>query len=178
MSEARHADLLAQWLTAAPGTEPPDGLEEEVLGAIYALAPDRAPAHRVRIDDVLSTLVSGPVADPEVAEAAIALNPDLAPDHSVGIDAILDSVTTGPFAMGDGSVVDLAAARRRTDHSAATGPVPWTHAWREEGSKRRCTPVSRTVCINPFTASHSTGGSSAESRLAAASTRAVSSATS
>ena len=126
MSEDKHAQLLAQWLSAAPGTVPPDGLDEETMAAVYALAPDRAPAHRVRIDDVLSTLVSGPVADREVAEAAIALNPDLAPDHRVDINEILDSVTTGPFAEASQPVIDLAAARRRRNWWAGAGaPLLW-----------------------------------------------------
>ncbi len=112
MSEETHAQVLAQWLDADAGVLPPDGLDEEVLGTIYALRPERAPPHRVRLEDVLGTLLTGPLADPEVAEAAIALNPDLAPMHRVGIDEILDAVTEGPFAKG-AEVVDLAAARRR-----------------------------------------------------------------
>ncbi len=112
MSEELHADLLAQWLNATAGTEPPEDLEEEVLGTIYALRPDLAPPHRVGIEDVMGSLVCGPVADPDVTEAAISLNPDLAPAHRVGIEEILDSVTEGPFSRG-AKVVDLAAARRR-----------------------------------------------------------------
>ncbi len=123
MSELQHADLLAQWLANAPGTEPPDGLDDEVLAAVYALAPNRAPAHRVSVTAVLDTLVSGPLADPEIAQAAIALNPDLAPAHRVGIDDILDSVTTGPFAQPQDTVIDLAARRRRRNRWAGIGAL-------------------------------------------------------
>jgi len=111
MSDERQAEILAVWLDAAPGTVPPEDLDPEVLEGIYALRPDRAPPHRVRMDEILDTLVAGPLADPEVAEVAVALNPDLAPPHRVHIDEILDTVTQGPFA-GPAEVVDLAAARK------------------------------------------------------------------
>jgi hypothetical protein len=113
MSETNQAEILAQWLQATPGTVPPEELDMEVLGSVYALAPDRAPPHRVQLNDVLGSLLSGPVADPDVAAAAIALDPRRAGEHRVDIEQILESVTEGPFAQAEsGTVVDLAAARK------------------------------------------------------------------
>jgi hypothetical protein len=113
MSETNQAEILAQWLQATPGTAPPEDLDMEVLGSVYALAPDRAPPHRVQLNDVLGSLLSGPVADPDVAAAAIALDPRRAGEHRVDIEQILESVTEGPFAQAEsGTVVDLAAARK------------------------------------------------------------------
>jgi hypothetical protein len=94
----------------------------EVLGSVYALAPDRAPPHRVQLNDVLGSLLSGPVADPDVAAAAIALDPRRAGEHRVDIEQILDSVTDGPFAQAESAtVVDLAAARRRRKRWVGAG---------------------------------------------------------
>jgi|GEM_PF-4465826 len=122
MSEEHQASILAQWLDATAGTPPPEDLNEEILGAIYALRPDRAPPHRVQLEHILGSLVEGPVADPAVAAAAISLNPDRAPAHRVGIDEILDSVTSGPFAE-QAPVVDLAQARRRRQRWVTAGAI-------------------------------------------------------
>jgi hypothetical protein len=56
------AQRLAAWLSSPAGTAPPEDLDPEVLGAVWALAPDRAPAPRVSIDDIFSLVTEGPFA--------------------------------------------------------------------------------------------------------------------
>jgi len=60
MSTNEHS--LAQWLDA-PGTDP-EGLDPEVLEAVYAMRPDLAPAPRVTADDILAGVMEGPLAAP------------------------------------------------------------------------------------------------------------------
>lgn len=61
-TEETEARLLAEWLAAPPGTAPPEGLSASAVQAVYALRPDRAPAPRVTIDDVFSSVTTGPYA--------------------------------------------------------------------------------------------------------------------
>ncbi|MBM4393539.1 MAG: hypothetical protein FJ090_20640, partial [Deltaproteobacteria bacterium] len=61
-TEETRAQLLADWLSQPPGTDPPEGLEPEVMAAVYAMRPDLAPPPRTRIDDVLSRVTTGPFA--------------------------------------------------------------------------------------------------------------------
>ncbi len=62
MSDEIPAQRLAEWLKSPPGTAPPDGIDPDVLAAVWALVPDRAPAPRVSLDDILSRVESGPFA--------------------------------------------------------------------------------------------------------------------
>jgi hypothetical protein len=62
MNEQEHARRLAEWLDAPAGTAPPDGVPPEVAAAVYTLRPDRAPAPRVSLDDVLAGVREGPFA--------------------------------------------------------------------------------------------------------------------
>ncbi len=126
MSNVHEAEALARWLQSAPGTEPPPGVDPDVVEGILALRPDLAPPHRITVDDVLSALTEGPLADPGavtaaaqqlhawleahpgqeppaeldpvVVEAAYALRPDLAPAARVTIDDVMAEITTGPLA--------------------------------------------------------------------------------
>lgn len=61
-TEETEARLLAEWLATPPGTPPPEGLSASAVQAVYALRPDRAPAPRITIDDVFSTVTTGPYA--------------------------------------------------------------------------------------------------------------------
>lgn len=62
MTEQEKAQLLADWLAQPPGTPPPEGLDPDVVGAIWALRPDRAPSPRLSLDDVLDSVTEGPYA--------------------------------------------------------------------------------------------------------------------
>ncbi len=60
MTDLNEPRLLAQWLEAHPGEPPPEGVETEVMEAVYALRPDLAPAPRVTVEDILAVVASGP----------------------------------------------------------------------------------------------------------------------
>ncbi len=62
-TEEARAQLLADWLSQPPGTDPPAGLEPEVVAAVYAVRPDLAPSPRTRIGDVLGRVTTGPFAE-------------------------------------------------------------------------------------------------------------------
>ena len=102
-----------------------DGLDADVVEALFALRPDLAPPPRVCIDDILAAVESGPLLaqealadgaalatwleggeppdDGDVVEAITALRPALAPPPQVDIDDILGAVTAGPFAASSPS---------------------------------------------------------------------------
>ena len=56
MSIEHEAEKLAQWLEANPGTLPPEGLDPEVIEAVYALRPDLAPAPTIDLNDIFDTV--------------------------------------------------------------------------------------------------------------------------
>lgn len=69
------ASRLHDWLEANPGQPPPPDIDPAVLETAYALRPDLAPAPRVTIDDVLSELSTGPLAEPTPeAQAPVSLD--------------------------------------------------------------------------------------------------------
>ncbi len=55
------ARALGRWLDR-PSEAPPEGVDAEVLEAIYALRPELAPAPRVSPDDILAGVTRGPLA--------------------------------------------------------------------------------------------------------------------
>jgi hypothetical protein len=69
MTEQERARRLAEWLASPVGTPPPEGIDDDTIGAVYALRPDRAPRARLTIDDILSTVRDGPFAPAEADEA-------------------------------------------------------------------------------------------------------------
>jgi hypothetical protein len=52
MSENQQSALLAKWLESPPGTPAPPELDQEVVEAIWALQPERAPTPRVDLDNI------------------------------------------------------------------------------------------------------------------------------
>jgi hypothetical protein len=64
MSHDEHGTALARWLASEPGTEPPEELDDDVVEAIVALRPERAPPPSVTADDILALVSSGPLAAP------------------------------------------------------------------------------------------------------------------
>ncbi|GEM_PF-2828440 len=87
MNEERQAQLLAQWLDAPAGTPAPEGIDQDVIEAMFVLRPELAPAPKMTAFDLLASLPAAP----EQAAAAAA-----APEREVSAE-----------------VVDLGARRRR-----------------------------------------------------------------
>ena len=56
------AALLARWLEAPAPSEPPEGLEPEVVEAVRVLSPDRVPSAVLDVDALLGSLRAGPLA--------------------------------------------------------------------------------------------------------------------
>ena len=54
---AERAQALARWLSTPAGGPIPDSLEPEVVEAIIALRPERAPPHTITIEAVLAAKV-------------------------------------------------------------------------------------------------------------------------
>jgi hypothetical protein len=71
MNEEKHAARLARWVdqvldASAPPAEPPDDLDDDVLEAIAALRPDRAPGPKLTAEDILASIAEGPLKSPTV----------------------------------------------------------------------------------------------------------------
>ena len=71
MNEQEQAELLAAWLED-PGSNPPDGLDTDVVEAAIALHPELAPAPRLSVDDILGEVRSGPLTNPMPIGASVA----------------------------------------------------------------------------------------------------------
>ena len=61
MNEQEQAEKLALWLDAPTGP-PPEGIDPDVLAAVYALRPELAPAPHLTADQILSEVEAGPLA--------------------------------------------------------------------------------------------------------------------
>ncbi len=60
--EETQTALLTDWLQSPPGTPAPEGLDPDVVAAVYTLRPDRAPPLQLSIDAILDGVQSGPFA--------------------------------------------------------------------------------------------------------------------
>jgi hypothetical protein len=70
MTLDEQSKALAEWLEQNPGSPPPEGVDEEVLQAIYVFRPDLAPPANVSIDDILARVESGPFAQATPLQAS------------------------------------------------------------------------------------------------------------
>ncbi len=100
MTPEKQAALIAEWLDKPPGTPPPEGVDPDAIETIFALSPQRAPAPRVSIDDILAGVGSGPFFENKVAELPLA-------------QAAPAPVAEEPEEPQHTQVIDLAARRRR-----------------------------------------------------------------
>jgi|GEM_PF-7126886 len=60
MTDEQQAIQLAEWLEKNPGEKPPEGIDPDVIEAVYALRPDLAPSASVGVNEILSRIQSGP----------------------------------------------------------------------------------------------------------------------
>ena len=89
MNEERQARLLAEWLDGSAEQLAPEGIDVDVLEAIYVMQPDRAPAPRVTLEEILApTLLAASTPAPpprsvplSTAELAAALAEDDSEDE-------------------------------------------------------------------------------------------------
>ena len=127
MTTSDPAQQLAQWLrTESPGQllpEPPEELDADVVEAVLALRPDRAPAPRVRLDDILEAVQAGPFQGSLDEDSAPPSWPEAAPAPSpYGADAP-DPPTV--FFEGDDSspVFDATAFNKALEAHGASAEV-------------------------------------------------------
>ncbi len=111
MTELNEPQLLADWLDVHPGEPPPEGIDPEVIQAVYALRPDLAPAARVTVDDILDGVTTGPFAQnvpPEtrqdesnVRESDLdEVNPIVDTDQDAETTPVLGGTGTDPIIEG------------------------------------------------------------------------------
>ena len=62
MTPEEQAKALADWLDQNPGSSAPEGLDSDVLEAVYVLRPDLAPAPQVTLEAILEHVEEGPFA--------------------------------------------------------------------------------------------------------------------
>ncbi|MBN1337617.1 MAG: hypothetical protein JXB39_16820 [Deltaproteobacteria bacterium] len=62
LSIEAQASRLARYLEERPGAALPDGVDPEVLEALWVIRPDLAPAPRVTVEEILSGVTAGPFA--------------------------------------------------------------------------------------------------------------------
>jgi tetratricopeptide (TPR) repeat protein len=94
MSIEHQAEQLARWLEANPGTRPPEGMDPEVIEAVYALRPDLAPPARVSVDDILASIETGPLSQPEEKPVQMAEVIELAQRRNTEEAAIASAAAT------------------------------------------------------------------------------------
>ncbi len=61
MSEQLEIQKLVAWLEGHPGEPPPAELDGDIVETVYVLRPDLAPAPRVRIEDIIGRIQTGPL---------------------------------------------------------------------------------------------------------------------
>ena len=62
MTPEEQAKALADWLDQNPGSSAPEGVDPDVIEAVYVLRPDLAPAPRVTLESILERVEEGPFA--------------------------------------------------------------------------------------------------------------------
>ncbi len=149
-TEETEARLLAEWLSTRPGTPPPEGLSAEVVAAVYAMRPERAPAPRVTIDDVLATVTTGPF-------AASAARPKLGSERASarGVGARATPARRRPWWMAPALGLGITAAL------AAVIVIPAAGLWFSGQKVVQEAARSEQMAPAPMVAEPATGAASA-----------------
>ena len=145
MTAEEQALALARWLDGEEGAY--EGMDADVVEAVWVLSPGRAPAPRLDVDAILALIETGPLAapasaahaalaqwlddptqpppdttHPAILEAIYVLRPDLAPPPRVSVDDLADALPAGEEpAVGDLEVAEAAALKAFLDGGA---PLP------------------------------------------------------
>ncbi len=106
MTPEKQAALIAEWLDKPPGTPPPEGVDPDAIETVFALSPERAPAPRVSIDDILAGVGSGPFFEAPAPRENKTAELPLA-------EAAPAPIAEQPEEPEEAQVIDLAARRRR-----------------------------------------------------------------
>jgi hypothetical protein len=179
MTPEEQAHALTRWLEEPEGTDPPAGLDQDVVESMYALRPERAPAARVTPDEILSMVVAGPLgsgseqaavpgSDPAEVVAFPAPEVPNAPVQTSkrrwwrvanqwgGISAIVATAATLAFVA---SPMFLTFDKAATPHSAASPPTmendaprstrPAASPMAEEARPARSRPIVKKEASRP-----------------------------
>ena len=138
----QQSQLLAQWLAMPPGADPPVGLSEQVVAAVYSIRPDRSPTPHTRLEDILAAVRTGPYAQHAKfavvsTDSVASTSPPTSPGEESSDDEGAPSGEIVPLYMGrdeipqdvapvatpEGEVVSLNAARERVQADAAARDV-------------------------------------------------------
>ncbi|MFM2161598.1 MAG: hypothetical protein RLZZ383_1110 [Pseudomonadota bacterium] len=128
MTEEQQAEALAAWLAAPAGTPPPDGLDADVVQAVLALRPERAPAMRLGLADVLGSVQAGPLAAPAPVVLLRRWRPVLGAvgalaAAAVALVAVLPRADEAPPALDDATASRARAAQTVSPALEAAPPA-------------------------------------------------------
>ena len=128
MTEEQQAQALAAWLAAPAGTPPPDGLDADVVQAVLALRPERAPAMRGGLAEVLGGLKAGPLAVPAPVVSLWRWRPVVGAvgalaAAAVALVAVLPRADQGPPALDDAAADRARAAQTASPALEAAPPA-------------------------------------------------------
>ncbi|MEE2750195.1 MAG: hypothetical protein VX519_02090 [Myxococcota bacterium] len=98
MSEQLEIQKLVAWLEGHPGEPPPAELDGDIVEAVYVLRPDLAPAPRVRIEDIMGRIQSGPLTEAPIETSPDFVEPTALPEEDLPSFATEDVPTE--IAMG------------------------------------------------------------------------------
>jgi hypothetical protein len=120
MTLDEQAQALADWLEQNPESPPPEGVDEDVLQAIYVFRPDLAPPANVSVDDILARVESGPFSQSMPLQASGA-KPSSVPKESLASRRHRRRFWSGAGALAAAAAVLIIALPQQKD-AAQIGP--------------------------------------------------------
>ena len=124
MTEEQQSQALAAWLAGPLGAPPPAGLDPDVVDAVLALRPERAPPMRASVTDVLGALDAGPLAAPAPILPLRRLRPFVGALGAVAA-ALLAWVVVVPGADRSPPALEEATQERSEAPTPAAAPRPF-----------------------------------------------------
>jgi hypothetical protein len=120
MTPEEQAKALAEWLEQNSRSPPPEGVDEEVLQAIYVFRPDLAPPANVSVDDILAQIESGPFS-PDIPLQASGGQRSTGPKDALGSRRHRRRFWSGAGALAAAAAVLIIALPQQED-AAQIGP--------------------------------------------------------